>query len=378
MQNSLLDHAFVVGPLPPPVHGASVITQKIVELLQSRGVDVVALNVSPTAATRDWRWHASRIKAYLHCYSALLAAPRRSNVYLALSGGNGLGYDLLVAVVARMKAHRTVMHHHSFNYVDCRNWAFAQLLGIAPPDQVHIVLCDEMRTKIEQRYKRTLHAVTVSNFNFFRDEAKRATPRTKLRRIGFLSNITRDKGIDRFFELSARLAAFGIEAHVAGPIAEPGLQAEFDARLRAHPNVKYLGPLFGDEKHEFYRNIDLFVLPSRYVNEAEPLVIYEAMSAGLPVAVTARGCLCEFAGKPYVVLMDRDAADLGPVIARVEQWVKDPSLFARASSAALEHMDALRAKPAPQLAALVTAIAPEIPGPKAVQIANGYPHRVVG
>jgi len=375
MRKSLADCVFVVGPLPPPVHGASVITQKVIELLQSHGVVVVRLNASPAALTRGWRWHASRIRAYLRCYGALLRAPQRATVYLSLSGGNGLGYDLLVAALARLKAHRIILHHHSFNYIDRWRPAFAWLLRAAPLQATHIVLCNEMRARIEQRYRRKINAVLVSNFSFFLDEANRGTPHKRLRRVGFLSNITLDKGIDRFLDVAGQLGALGIEAHIAGPIVTPGLKDYFDERVRRLGNVKYLGPVFGEDKREFYRNIDLFILPSRYINEAEPLVIYEALAAGLPIAVTARGCLCELNDRPYVIVMDRDAADLGPVVARVERWAKDQFLFERASLAALEHMKALHHVLSPQLAALLAAIVPAT-RQETGEATSGYPDRV--
>ena len=376
IRKSLPNRVFVVGPLPPPVQGASVITQQVIELLQSRAVDVVAVNVSPTVLTRNWRWHASRASAYLRCCCTLMRAPRRSKVYLSLSGGYGLAYDSLVAMITRLKAHHLTLHHHSFNYITRWRWAFACLLRAAPSHQTHIVLCKEMQVGIERRYRRRLTAVPASNFNFFRDETEQPAPRSELRRVGFLSNITMEKGIDRFLDLAEQLAASGIEAHIAGPVAAPELKAYIEERMRALGNVKYLGPLFGPEKHEFYRNIDLFVLPSRYVNEAEPLVVYEAMAAGLPVAVTARGCLCEFADKPFVIVMDRDAADLGPVVLRVEQWIKDRPLFEQASIAVLEHMKAMREDRSPQLGALLSAITSS--ADRENRGVGAYPRRVAG
>ncbi len=48
--------------------------------------------------------------------------------------------------------------------------------------------------------------------------------------------------------------------------------------------VSFPGPKYGDEKDEIFRQADVFVLPS-YV-ETFPLVVLEALAAGIPVVAT--------------------------------------------------------------------------------------------
>jgi glycosyltransferase involved in cell wall biosynthesis len=357
-----MNPVYAIGPLPPPVHGASVITKNVIDLLQSSGVSVVALNTSPTSSRRNWQWHASRVAAYLRCCRALLAAPRGAKVYLSLSGGSGLAYDLLIVIIARLKAHQLVFHHHSYAYIDRWRPAFAALLRAAPPGQIHVVLCRDMQTGLEQRYRRTLNAVPVSNLSFVMQDAPRFVSRIGIRRIGFLSNIAMDKGIDRFLDLAERVAAIGVEVHIAGPFADSEVKAYVESRMRSLGNVVNHGPVFGADKQRFYREIDLFVLLSRYANEAEPLVVYEAMAAGLPVAVTARGCLCELADKPHVVVHDREGADLAPLVTRIADWRADPKAYQSASLAAIDHVNALRQERAAQLAAFLATLAPDASG----------------
>ncbi|MCG3024525.1 glycosyltransferase, partial [Escherichia coli] len=44
--------------------------------------------------------------------------------------------------------------------------------------------------------------------------------------------------------------------------------------------VKYFGPVYGEDKTRFLNDLDVFIFPSRYYNEAEPLVVYEAAASG--------------------------------------------------------------------------------------------------
>jgi glycosyltransferase involved in cell wall biosynthesis len=56
------------------------------------------------------------------------------------------------------------------------------------------------------------------------------------------------------------------------------------ARLGLNPWVIFAGPIFGKEKRDAFAAADLFVLPSH--SEGAPLVILEALGAGVPVLTT--------------------------------------------------------------------------------------------
>jgi glycosyltransferase involved in cell wall biosynthesis len=115
--------------------------------------------------------------------------------------------------------------------------------------------------------------------------------------LGFLSNITFEKGIVEFFGILERLNQCGVEyrAHIAGPVA-PEARQTFDKLLGAARDVEYVGPLYGAQKERFYRQLDVFLFPTNYANEAEPLVIYEAMRQGVHVMACDRGSIAEMLG----------------------------------------------------------------------------------
>jgi glycosyltransferase involved in cell wall biosynthesis len=159
------------------------------------------------------------------------------------------------------------------------------------------------------------------------------------------------KGIDRFLDLAAELASVpDLEVHIAGPFADRETQALVERQVALLPNITYHGPLFGNDKQQFYELIDMFVFLSRYPNEAEPLVIYEAMAAGLPVAVTNRGCMCELLGRPMTIVVDSEARDVAPIVSQIKSWKADPDAFTRASGAAMDHIFALDDKRKNQIA----------------------------
>jgi glycosyltransferase involved in cell wall biosynthesis len=123
--------------------------------------------------------------------------------------------------------------------------------------------------------------------------------------IGHLSNLSRSKGIDIVVELYDMLVDRGaiVSGLWSGPISEVNIGKRMVfARERADGYTRYVGGVYGDAKVKFFGAIDVFVFPSRYVNEAQPLVLIEALAHGCPVATVARGCTtCDQGGSESFV-----------------------------------------------------------------------------
>jgi hypothetical protein len=63
----------VVGPLPPPIHGAARVTAHMVEQLQTAGARVVVVDTSGAADAGPLRYHMARIRS--HASAARVALP---------------------------------------------------------------------------------------------------------------------------------------------------------------------------------------------------------------------------------------------------------------------------------------------------------------
>jgi glycosyltransferase involved in cell wall biosynthesis len=113
-------------------------------------------------------------------------------------------------------------------------------------------------------------------------------------RVGFLSNITFDKGFVEVFAVLERLRSLGVKyrALIAGPVA-PEAQPMFDKLCDCAVDVEYRGKIYGDAKDQFYRDLDIFMFPTKYANEADPLVIHEALRAAVCVIACDRGSIAE-------------------------------------------------------------------------------------
>ncbi|MBL8307000.1 MAG: glycosyltransferase family 4 protein [Rubrivivax sp.] len=313
-----------VGPLPPPVHGFSVINRAMLERFQAAG-PVQVFDRAPRPGPLPLR-AAAVLGRWLRFVVALLGSPRGSGVYLGLSGGRGQLEDALYLAAARLLGRPVCVHHHSFAYLRAPAWHSRLALGLARHAR-HVALCPCMAEQLAAAYGIARARVAVlSNAAFLPEPAPRAPAAASAAglHLGFLSNITTDKGIWAFFELGDALRERGValRASVAGPVAAD-IAGRFAETLAARPWCRHLGPVYGEAKQAFFADIDLLVFPTFYANEAEPVTVLEALSAGVPVLANARGCLAEMVPPAAGAVLEGDARFVALAGECVTAWLAE-------------------------------------------------------
>jgi len=282
-----------VGPLPPPVHGFSSVCAMMLELLKSRMPVEVFDRAPKHAGSRRFAQQLIKPLRYLAgCFRR-----RNAVLYLALSGGRGQFFDLAYVLAGKLFRQHVFIHHHSFAYINSPSRLSKCLLALVRGD-THVVLSRNMGASLTRIYGLKADGVkVVSNASFYDSRANEMAARAGDAapiEIGFLSNITLDKGFVEFFGVLRRLKQLGVEyrAHIAGPLA-PEARTTFDELLSTSSDVQYVGPVYGIDKERFYGCLDIFLFPTNYANEAEPLVIHEAMRRGVYVIACDRGAISE-------------------------------------------------------------------------------------
>lgn len=281
-----------VAPLPPPVNGFSSISAAMCDLLQARA-PVLILNRARGADSPD----RGLMRQLLKPLRYLGSGPRAEGaLYLALSGGMGQLLDLPYILIGRLARQRICIHHHSFAYINAPT-ALSRIIFALLKQQSHIVLSAGMGAALIERYGlRSERVIVLSNAAFFGPLVPAATLAADAAadpvRIGYLSNITFDKGFVEFFDVLDALSRCGVahRAFLAGPLAADA-RASFERRLANASQATYVGPLYGDDKERFYRQLNVLLFPSKYANEAEPLVVHEALRSGVYVIATDRGAI---------------------------------------------------------------------------------------
>jgi glycosyltransferase involved in cell wall biosynthesis len=116
-----------------------------------------------------------------------------------------------------------------------------------------------------------------------------ASPRP--RTIGYIGNLSREKGVDVLLRSAPFVHERGLELRIAGS----GRLEEAVAEVaRSAPNVSFHGVVKGEAKREFLESCDLGVVPSVWAEPGGPThTIVEWLGAGRPTLVSPRGGLGE-------------------------------------------------------------------------------------
>ncbi|MGH7125245.1 MAG: glycosyltransferase family 4 protein, partial [Stellaceae bacterium] len=246
-------------------------------------------------------------------------------------------YDLLLATVARGLGYRLFIHHHAFSYIDRRSRWTAALVAAAGRRARHICLCPTMGRRLGERYPGVRNIVIQSNAAFVEPVQTPRRAGDRPFRIGFLSNLAPEKGFDTVIEVFRVLRQRHREVVlvIAGPAPSRAAQSLLESAKREFgASLDYRGAIYAAEKANFFRDIDFFLFPTRYVNEAEPLVMLEALAAGVPVVATARGCIEDDLTAGGAVYRDQDYASAA--VSLLTTCVTSRTHIAALSAAALE------------------------------------------
>jgi glycosyltransferase involved in cell wall biosynthesis len=285
----------------------------------------------------------------LHAFQflVLLVRARPDFVYVPISQ-NRLGFlrDSTFLLAARLTRRRTVVHlnggYFGTLYAEAdpltrllvraslshceQAWALSPRLermfeGVVPPSRVTVV------------------ENAVEDVNGQLASAGSANPAAADRlRVLYLSNLVPEKGcfdllaaLERLGEAATRISV----AFVGDAPVELELQLrESAARVEAlGAELEFPGIVTGEDKHARYRESDLFVYPTHYPFEGQPLVLLEAMAAGLPIVTTRHAAIPETLedGEHALLVAPRDPDALAAAIVRL---LDDPELRERLGRAA--------------------------------------------
>lgn len=372
----------VVGPFPPPLHGAAQITASFAEALERR-MRVRRLNIAPDGLRRGLVYHAQRLGRVAAALCRLAGGKGRDEtVYLSAAGGLGLVYTLALAAFARCLGRSLIVHHHSFAYLNRPSRIMALLVRCAGPLARHLVLCPAMKERLVERYPALGPVIVLSNAAFLppvpsalRDAPSAASPPGASLCLGHLSNLGRDKGLDLVLGTARALGERLDRLILAGPPSDDeAARLIAEARRVLGDRLEVRGPVSGAEKAAFFASIDLFLFPTRYVNEAEPLVLLESLSAGVPVIAHGRGCIAGMVPPACGLVVPPEDSFVPAATAFLTARMADPGERARMAAACFRHAAETRLAARADLEALAASLAgPVVPAAPAAPAAREAP-----
>ena len=207
-------------------------------------------------------------------------------------------YNILLAFVARLSGFDVILHHHSSPHALSYSPRFAVLATVCGKRAVHVALSEQMAADLVARYQRIRQILVCTNAVHVRGNtaSRRRRALGEPLVIGLLANLSAAKGLDTAINavVAARSAGEEVGLVLAGPATDADATALIErARAQLGGAIRVMGPVTGCAKRDFYRQIDVFLFPTRYRYEAQPLVIYEALSFGVPILTTKTGYIHE-------------------------------------------------------------------------------------
>jgi glycosyltransferase involved in cell wall biosynthesis len=141
-------------------------------------------------------------------------------------------------------------------------------------------------------------------------------------RFVFMGHVKPVKGLGELLQASRMLGSRPIHIDVYGPLLDGFQESAFEG----HSRVTYRGVISPEEVGETLRRYDVLVLPTHHPGEGYPGVLLEAWAEGLPVLTTRWRSLPEIVrhGVNGILIEPRDPAGLAEAMCRIHD---DPELL---------------------------------------------------
>jgi glycosyltransferase involved in cell wall biosynthesis len=201
----------------------------------------------------------------------------------------------------------------------------------------HVVACEQMEQDFRRIYPAAGRFAYVNPSLMTGPIGTSRTASGQPFTLGHLGNLSHAKGIDKVLDTFRALhnERSDIRLKLAGPFFPGKARRLVTCALLDFPeNVEWIGPVFGQEKCNFFNQIDCFLFPTR--SESWGIVLNEAMAAGVPVIASDRGCIRAVVGDRAGIVIHPNENFASRAAEQVLRWIDNPEEYQAASKAACD------------------------------------------
>jgi glycosyltransferase involved in cell wall biosynthesis len=286
----------IIGPLPNPLDGCSISNDTLCRNLRKRKIFYQTINTNTKIVSSKQGSNFSLLKAvsflkvYVECYKIF-----SSDVIYTTPGQTFFGilkYSPFY-LLCKLLGKPYIIHLHG-NYLGTE---FQSLQGvrkkifhflIASANR-GIVLSESLRENFNGLLPRD-KVFVVENFalnelfdNYDVTKKERNKPV-----ILFLSNLIAEKGILEVLNalIAVKNANIEFKAYVAGKIEKEFEKSIFEKMQTIGDDIEYMGIINGEKKYSVLNSSNIFILPTYYKMEGQPISILEALAMGNIIITT--------------------------------------------------------------------------------------------
>ena len=294
--------------------GASQVSKLFVKFANKNNIKTTTfnykINSNESLKTNKFIFNFYKFKNFLkNFYLVCKNLSKIKAAYIQENHGFGKVYDILFIFLFLIYKKKCFYHNHSSSKYIRSSFLTKIIKFLSKFNVTNIFLSNLELKKFTKRYGQLNKYYCISNSLFIKDieKYKKIISNPDKLKLGLLSNLTKEKGLDKFIDL----ARYSLENnnlwefYLAGPIFND--KEFYLKKINNLPNLKYLGIIHNEkDKLDFYQNLDFFIFLTTYINESEPLVLLEAISLSCIPIVYDKGSISNLICRKKLVLNHKD------------------------------------------------------------------------
>ena len=283
----------IIGPFPDPISGVS-IANKVVKELLSADSDFLVETINTSYPSFDEQIGKFSIKKFLFYLSLNLSFFKifKNNIVYITPGQTFFGvlkYSLFISITSLLKKELIIHVHGNYlgkEYQSLKGFKRVLFYFLVSRFTKGIVLSNSLKHNLTP-FLEDKNIFSLPNFaqDYLYTEDKKLV--NDELRIFYLSNLMKEKGIICLLNALKNLEKNNIiyKAKIAGNIDQK-YSKEILNLFTELKNAEYIGVVNGDDKKNLLEWGNVFVLPTFYKMEGQPISILEAMATKNLVVTT--------------------------------------------------------------------------------------------
>ena len=295
----------LIGPLPDPVNGEALANQTFINYLGKHKIQHAYINTTgyKDIKSSHGKFSIFKLLQFIGVYRNILKIIGHKGVVYITIGQTFLGvvkYAPFIIMTILLKKpyylhlHGNYLGHTYHTLSGGKKKLFKWLIGHA---QGGIVLSESLTSNFQHLLpEEKIHVVEnfASDILYNIDITRKQFQQLHLL---FLSNLMPEKGIEDFLDalLMLQQARIPFKATIGGALETSSKHTVMQKMKKIdEKSLDYLGFINGSLKQEVLKQANVFVLPTYYKIEGQPISIIEALATGNIIVTTRQGGIPDF------------------------------------------------------------------------------------